>query len=102
MSVTLLGVEPGRPPARRNRFWALIGWCGGGKWHGVFCRSGWRAGSTLESAGGARGLVGRRARPAGRYLGRGWGGGGGREASVGGMGSRRSGAVNLAGLAWLM
>ena len=44
----------------------------------------------------ARGLAGRRARPAGRYP------KGGCGASVGGTGSGRSGAVNLAGLAWLM
>ena len=51
-------------------------------------------GATLESAGGARGLAGQRARPAGRYP------RGGRGTSVGGTGSGRSGAVNLAGLAW--
>ena len=54
------------------------------------------AGATLESAGGVRGLVGRRARPAWRYP------SGGRGASVGGTGSGMSGAVNLAGLAWFM
>ena len=96
VSVTLHGVEPRRSPARRSRFWLLIGWNGGGRWHGVFCRSGWRSGATLEFAGGAWGLAGRRARPAGRYP------RGGRRVSVGGTGSGRSGAVNLAGLAWLM
>ena len=54
------------------------------------------AGATLESAGGARDLAGQQARPAGRYP------RGGCDASVGGTGSGRSGAVNLAGLAWLM
>ena len=51
------------------------------------------AGATLESAGGARGLAGQRARPVGKYPKR------GRGASVGGTGSGRSGVVNLAGLA---
>ena len=55
------------------------------------------AGATLESVGGARSLVGRRARPAGRYP-----RGGGRGALAGGTVSGRSGAVNLAGLAWFM
>ena len=54
------------------------------------------AGATLVSAGGARGLAGRRARPAGRYFKE------GRGVSMGGTDSGRSGAVNLAGLAWLM
>ena len=63
-SVTLFEVEPGRSPARRSRFWALIGWCGG-MLFSVGAAGG--VGAKLWSAGGARGLVGRRARPAGRY-----------------------------------
>ena len=54
------------------------------------------AGATLLSAGGAQGLAGLRARPAGRYPRRGCG------ASVGGTGSEKSGALNLAGLASFM
>ena len=44
VSVTLHGIEPRRSPARRSRLWLLIGWSGGRRWHGVFCRSGWRGG----------------------------------------------------------
>ena len=44
VNVTLYRIEPGKSPARRSRLWSLIGWSGGGRWHSVFCRSGWRGG----------------------------------------------------------
>ena len=50
----------------------------------------------LRFTGGARGLEGLWVKPAGRYP------KGGRGSSTGGTGSGKSGAVNFAGLAWLM
>ena len=41
MGLTLPRIEPGRPPARRSRFWTLIGWCSSRRWHDGFCLSGW-------------------------------------------------------------
>ena len=53
-------------------------------------------GASLGATGGVGGLVDFRARPTGRYPST------GRGDSAGGTGSGRSGAVNFAGLAWLI
>ena len=53
-------------------------------------------GASLGLTGGARGLVDFREKPAGGYL------TGGRGTSAGGTGSGKSGAVNFAGLSWLI
>ena len=52
--------------------------------------------ATLRFTGGARGLAGLWVKSARRYP------SGGRGSSTGGTGSGKSGAVNFAGLAWLI
>ena len=74
----------------------MAGAAGGDLSTGTSGAAGGAMGTSLGATGGVGGLVDFRARLAGRYP------SGGRGDSEGGTGSGRSGAVNFAGLTWLI